>query len=153
MRTVIVILLLFFHTVFYSCNKSSGTAAPVTLPVSAAITITSISPASPYANDEITITGTGFNPDKTKDTVDFGGGDPASGIFNPYLQGQGTSSKAVVISASATQLVIKAVNPDSSASGLVNQKHTGGVHGLPASLTAAVFKTCNDNFHSQKIRN
>ena len=113
MRTVISAILLL--TVLFACNKGSGITPP---PAAGAITITAISPAMPYADDEITITGSGFNPDKTKDTVDFGGGDPASGIFNPYVQGQGNASKTIIVSASATQLVIKAVNPDSSASGL-----------------------------------
>jgi hypothetical protein len=103
----------------YSCNKSGGgTTTPPVNPPAGAITITNISPVAPYADDEITITGTGFNPDKTKDTVDFGGGDPASGVFNPYAQGQGNSSKCVIISATSTQLVIKAVNPDSTATSL-----------------------------------
>ncbi len=116
MRTSISVILV-LSIIVYSCSKSSVNPAPPV--VSGSITITGISPAIPYADDEITITGTGFNPDKTKDTVDFGGGDPVSGIFGPYAQGLTTESKAMVISASATQLVIKAVNSDSSvASGL-----------------------------------
>jgi hypothetical protein len=103
--------------VICSCKKSPSN--PVPAPVnSGVITITGISPAIPYADDEITIMGTGFNPDKTKDTVDFGGGDPASGFFEPYAQGLNNSSKTVIVSATATQLVIKSVNPDSTASGL-----------------------------------
>ena len=114
---------LFFATVIIlliaaSCKKSPNTPTP---PVNGgSITITSISPAMPYADDEITITGTGFNTDKTKDTVDFGGGDPVSGFFEPYIQGLGTTSKAVVISATATQLIIKAVNPDSTTTSGLN---------------------------------
>ena len=116
MRTSISVILV-LSIIIYSCSKSSVNPAPPV--VSGSITITGISPAMPYADDEITITGTGFNPDKTKDTVDFGTGDPVSGIFGPYAQGLTTASKAMVISASATQLVIKAVNSDSTvASGL-----------------------------------
>ena len=113
MRTSISVIII-LSIIIYSCSKSSVSPAPPV--VSGSITITGISPAIPYADDEITITGTGFNPDKTKDTVDFGGGDPVSGFFDPYLQGQTTASKAIVISASATQLVIKAVNSDSTVS-------------------------------------
>ena len=112
MRTSISVILV-LSIIIYSCSKSSVNPAPPV--VSGSITITGISPAIPYADDEITITGTGFNPDKTKDTVDFGTGDPVSGIFGPYAQGLTTASKAMVISASATQLVIKAVNSDSTA--------------------------------------
>ncbi len=110
MRTSISVILILFVLVV-SCKKNPATPAPVT---PASITITSISPAIPYADDEITITGTGFNTDKTKDTVDFGTGDPVAGTFGPYAQGLTTASKAIVISASATQLVIKAVNSDST---------------------------------------
>lgn len=111
MRTSISVILV-LSVFIYSCSKSSNNPAPPV--VSGSITITGISPAMPYADDEITITGTGFNPDKTKDTVDFGTGDPVSGIFGPHASGLTTASKAIVISASATQLVIKAVNPDST---------------------------------------
>ena len=111
MRTSISVILV-LSIIVYSCSKSSVNPAPPV--VSGSITITGISPAMPYADDEITITGTGFNPDKTKDTVDFGIGDPVSGFFVPYLQGQGTAGKAIVISATATQMVIKAVNSDST---------------------------------------
>ena len=114
-KTVLVILASSFF--IYACKKNPNTPAPAP-GNGGAITITSISPAIPYADDEITITGTGFNVDKTKDTVDFGTGDPVSGIFLPYVQGAGNSSKTVIVSATATQLVIKSVNPDSTASGL-----------------------------------
>jgi hypothetical protein len=114
MRTIISTVLI-FSVLISSCTKNSTSPAP-SPGGGGAITITGISPAMPYADDEITISGTGFNPDKTKDTVDFGTGDPVSGIFGPYAQGLITASKAVVISASTTKLVIKAVNSDSSVS-------------------------------------
>ena len=108
-------------TIFFSCKKSS--------PIQGnnnggnnnggnngngnnnSITITSISPANPYPDDEITINGTGFNADKTKDTVEFGKlmGSALSawhdGLPNEW------ASLTTIVSASATQLVIKAVNP------------------------------------------
>ncbi len=114
MRTLTLVILT-LSVIISSCTKSPVTTTPPIVAVGP-ITITGISPAIPYADDEITITGTGFNIDKTKDTVDFGTGDPVSGIFGPYTQGLTTASKAVVISASTTQLVIKAVNSDSSVS-------------------------------------
>ena len=130
MRTSISVILV-LSIIVYSCSKSSVNPAPPV--VSGSITITGISPAIPYADDEITITGTGFNPDKTKDTVDFGVGGP--GTFGPYAQGLTTASKAMVISASATQLVIKAVNSDSTVpSGLdyqlFKQVNIGGFNAL-----------------------
>ncbi|MEO7048181.1 MAG: IPT/TIG domain-containing protein [Ferruginibacter sp.] len=111
MRTIILSAIVILFAI--GCKKTN---TPVVPPSggSGPISITSISPAKPYADDEITITGTGFNPDKTKDTVDFGGGDAAAGTFSPYFYGEGTTSKAVIISATGTQLVIKAVNPDSA---------------------------------------
>lgn len=111
MRTSISLIFILFVLVV-SCKKNPATPAPVT---PASITIASISPAMPYADDEITITGTGFNPDKTKDTVDFGSGDPASGNFTAFRH---LATEAVVISASSTQLVIKPVLADSSGYGL-----------------------------------
>lgn len=112
MRTSFSVMLI-LSVFIYSCSKSSNDPAPAP-GTGGPITITGISPAIPYADDEITITGTGFNTDKTKDTVDFGTGDPVAGTFGPYAQGLTTASKAMVISASATQLVIKAVNSDST---------------------------------------
>lgn len=134
-NSVIFVLLL----IISSCSKSTNNPAPDP-GTGGPITITSISPAMPYADDEITITGTGFNPDKTKDTVDFGIGDPATGLFYPYGQGQGTASKAVVISASATQLVIKSATPDSALT-------------LTSGLDYQLFKTLNfGNNASNHIR-
>ena len=73
-----------------------------------AITVTAITPANPYPEDQIVITGTGFNPDKTKDTVEFG--DKSSFGFHPYHDGGSTGYQSQIISATATQLVISAVN-------------------------------------------
>jgi hypothetical protein len=118
MRTLFSLFVIIGVTSF-SCKKNPVTVPPGNGGNNSPITITSISPKIPYADDEITITGTGFNPDKTKDTVDFGVGDPVSGIFNPYAVNTNIS-KAVIISATATQLVLKAVNPDSSTTNGLN---------------------------------
>jgi hypothetical protein len=77
------------------------------------ITITSISPANPYADEEITINGTGFDADKTKDTVEFG--KLVGSALAPWHDGLSDewASLTTIISASATKLVIKAVNPQS----------------------------------------
>jgi hypothetical protein len=61
-------------TVFiYSCTKSnSGTTKPPPPPPppgGSSISISSVSPLTPYYGDVITITGTGFDADLTKDTV------------------------------------------------------------------------------------
>ena len=76
-----------------------------------AITVTSISPAHPYPDDEITITGTGFNPDASKDTLEFGR--IGNGNFGAWHDGLETEwpSLCKVVSATATQLVVKSVNP------------------------------------------
>ena len=75
------------------------------------LTISSISPANPYPDDEITINGTGFNADATKDTVEFG--KKVGDVFAPWNDGDpDEQAKLVTIkSASATKLVIKAANP------------------------------------------
>ena len=74
------------------------------------VTISAISPLHPYPDDEITLTGTGFNADATKDTVEFG--HMAGGAFGAWHDGTPDKYPSLVQikSASATQLVIKAVN-------------------------------------------
>jgi hypothetical protein len=109
-------------TIFFSCKKSS----PIQVNNNnggnnnggnngngnnSSMTITSISPASPYPDDEITINGTGFNTDKTKDTVEFGKlMGSALAAWHDGLPEE-WASLTTIVSASATQLVIKAVNP------------------------------------------
>ncbi|MDP4150214.1 MAG: IPT/TIG domain-containing protein [Bacteroidota bacterium] len=57
----------------YSCSKSdSSTPPPPPPPPASPPTITAVSPLTPYAGDVITINGTGFNTDISKDTVDLG---------------------------------------------------------------------------------
>jgi len=99
------------------------------------ITITSISPTNPYPDDEITITGTGFNADATKDTVEFGRVMGAGfGAWHDGLESE-YASLTTIVSASPTQLVIKAVNTfvldydafsSSTSSIAVMQVRTGG---------------------------
>jgi hypothetical protein len=75
------------------------------------LTYSSISPLSPYPDDEIIITGTGFNADATKDTVEFG--HLNGGGFAAWHDGlpDEFASLATITKASATQLTIKANNP------------------------------------------
>jgi hypothetical protein len=63
-----------------------------------ALSVTSFSPMHPYTLDLITITGTGFNTDKTKDTV--------------FVSGDVGLTQAIVQSATATQLTVL-LPPDS----------------------------------------
>src|SRR5262245_52302832 len=74
------------------------------------ITITAVAPANPYPDDQITITGTGFNADASKDTVEFGY--LTNGNFGAWHAGLSTewASLCTVVSATATQLVVKSVN-------------------------------------------
>jgi hypothetical protein len=105
--------------VFFSCKKS--TVPPGGSPGggnggggnSSSLTYSSISPANPYPDDEITINGTGFNADATKDTVEFG--HLIGGSFAAWHDGlpDEWSSLATIVQAGATRLVIKANNPGS----------------------------------------
>jgi len=108
--------------IFFSCKKSSpiqgnnnnggnNNGSNNGNGNSSSITITSLSPANPYPDDEITINGTGFNADKTKDTVEFGKlMGSALAAWHDGLPEE-WASLTTIVSASATQLVIKAVNP------------------------------------------
>ncbi len=75
-----------------------------------AVTITSVTPVNPYPDDEITINGTGFNADATKDTVEFG--QLTNNVFGAWHDGIETewAGLCTVISATTTQLKVKAVN-------------------------------------------
>src|ERR1700743_3149658 len=79
-----------------------------TQPGGSSVTITSITPASYYPDDKITINGSGFNPDKTKDTV-FLGLNTNEG-FEAYCCSVEGAEKVNVISASATQLIIQSTD-------------------------------------------
>ena len=74
------------------------------------ISVASFSPVNPYTSDIVTITGTGFNPDKTKDSVWF---------HNEFGQGY-----AGIVSATATSLQFL-LPPDS-----VSQILTAGTDGI-----------------------
>jgi hypothetical protein len=75
------------------------------------LTITSITPANPYPDDEFTINGTGFDTDINKDTVEFGR--LTGSAFGAWHDGTPDqyASLATVVSATTTQLVIKSANP------------------------------------------
>ncbi|MBS1975353.1 MAG: IPT/TIG domain-containing protein, partial [Bacteroidetes bacterium] len=72
------------------------------------LSVTSFSPAHPYSTDEVTITGTGFNPDKTKDSIYFNTAD-ARNFGTGY---------ATITQASATQ--IKFIMPPDSVTGFMD---------------------------------
>lgn len=114
---------LFAITLFFtSCKKD--TIAPNISAVVTPITITDINSVA-YTDQSITITGTGFNSDITKDTVDFGQYvehpfNPSDTVYYPSF-GLLNQSKAtthvttndyIITSATPTQLIIKAVAPD-----------------------------------------
>jgi hypothetical protein len=79
MRNLIPLLLILTVS-FSACTKTGttttspggGNPPPPPPGGGSGITITSISSLNPYPGDVITITGTGFDPDKTKDTVNMG---------------------------------------------------------------------------------
>jgi len=115
MRNLIPLLLILTVS-FSACTKSSttpttgggGNPPPPPPPPggSTGITITGISSLNPYPGDVITITGTGFDPDKTKDTVNMGF--VVNGNFKGNGQGDYGSSvghfATKIISATATEI-------------------------------------------------
>lgn len=102
MRTIVSIFLL--AAVFYSCKKSAGSGTTSGGGPSGGgnqpLAITSIAPLSFYPGDVVTITGTGFDPDMTKDTVILGQGN--STTFGISLAVN--LNKTKIISATATQI-------------------------------------------------
>lgn len=132
------LLLLFVVALFFnSCKKD--TQAP-NIPVATKITITDITPNA-YTDQTITITGTGFNIDLTKDTVDFGQYyptvDETDSVFSESIAvfisnsisttGHTTTKDYVITSATSTQLIIKAVAPDALSKLLFNERaYTSG---------------------------
>jgi len=75
------------------------------------VTVSSVTPVNPYPDDQITITGTGFNPDASKDTVEFGR--LINGNFGAWHDGLSDewASLCTVVSATATELVVQSMNP------------------------------------------
>jgi hypothetical protein len=103
---------------FFSCNKNSSpnpnpNPNPPAGGGNGSLTVTSIVPANPYPDDEFIITGTGFNANAALDTVEFGrlADNTHISIWHDGLSNE-WPSLCTVISASATQLKVKAVNPD-----------------------------------------
>ncbi len=100
-----------------SCKKDSNPGninPPPPPPVggggTGAVTITSISPVTPFEGDIVTIKGTGFDPDKNKDTVLIGVYDLYQKVFIPggmtiplYKH-----PRVTILTASATELTFKA---------------------------------------------
>jgi hypothetical protein len=111
MRNLIPFLLILTFS-FSACTKtgttSTGGGNPPPPPPGggSGITITSISSLNPYPGDVITITGSGFDPDKTKDTVNMGF--VINGVFKQ--NGYGNFGEFVspfvtkIISATATEI-------------------------------------------------
>jgi hypothetical protein len=99
---------------FAGCKKNSGNPSGGgggnTTPGGGSITISGISPQNPHPDNVITITGTGFNADKTKDIVYFGNYDTTKKTFRTYRDGNDQAYKSTIFSASATQLVFKTMD-------------------------------------------
>jgi len=86
----------------YSCNKG-GTTSGGGGGGNTDLTITNISPLNPYPGDVITITGTGFSTDLTKDTVLIG--KAINNTFTTFaISFSINQPKTKIISASATQI-------------------------------------------------
>lgn len=124
MKKIVTALLPAISILIFSCNKNSSTGGTTNganngngggnnggSGNNSGLTITSISPANPYPDDQFTINGTGFNADATKDTVEFGR--LLGSAFGAWHDGVPAeyASLATVVSATTTQLVVKSVNP------------------------------------------
>jgi hypothetical protein len=102
---------------FFSCNKNNSGGNNPNPPGGGGggtnnnLTITSITPANPYPDDEFIINGTGFNANTTLDTVEFGR--MVGSNFGAWHDGPQTewASLCTVISATTTQLKIKSGSP------------------------------------------
>jgi hypothetical protein len=113
MRTYILFPILCVFAL--ACKKTSSGSNAGNPPGNggSTITIASVSPQQFYVDDQITITGTGFNPDKTKDTVDFGAVDSSTSAMTFYPIPFNSNKDYTIVSASSTEIIIKAVKPDS----------------------------------------
>lgn len=106
MKSIQTCVYLLLAAVFaYGCSKSNSGGSGGSLSGSDSISVSGILPAQPYVDDIITINGTNFNPDPTKDTVYFGvltGTTGANGL-------PGFTTKVIyqVISATSTQIKVK----------------------------------------------
>ena len=92
----------------YSCTKSSsGTTKPPPPPPGgtgngSGISIASVFPLTPYPGDVITITGTGFDADLTKDTVTFVNANANGNDFSDIYSI--TNLRFKIVSATTTQI-------------------------------------------------
>lgn len=115
MKKTVSFLVPAFALLIFSCNKNASTGGTNGGNngggSNSSLTITSISPVNPYPDDEITITGTSFDADANKDTVEFGR--LMGSAFGAWHDGTPDqyASLATVVSATTTQLKIKSVNP------------------------------------------
>ena len=97
--------LLFILNLSCSKNSNSGTTPPPPPPPgggggSGNVTIASVSPLAFYGGDVITVTGTGFSTDITKDSIYFG--NVQNGAFN--YEGISAPLNTKVLSATATEI-------------------------------------------------
>ena len=105
MKKTLSLFFLFTTVQLMNCSSSDE---PNPLGPGGDLTITSVTPETIYADDEITITGTGFDPDKSKNLVQMGSG---TSPFIPFNKTFDSDPSFEVLSATATQLVVKAVEP------------------------------------------
>jgi hypothetical protein len=98
--------LIILSSFFYSCNKSNSSTTTNPPPGGGGgsdLTITNISPLNPYPGDVITITGTGFSTDISKDTILVG--KAINNAFTTFaISFSITQPKTKIISATATQI-------------------------------------------------
>jgi hypothetical protein len=106
MKKPLFVLLLLYAATIIQCSKSDDDPSPNDPPGNGELEITSVSPKVIYADDEITIVGKGFSTTKTDHAVELG----------IYSQGkwQPVDNKAPyeVLSATETQLVVRALDPE-----------------------------------------
>jgi hypothetical protein len=100
----IIFLSLTLSIALYSCTKNGGSGSSSGGGGNKPPAITDISPLITYPGDVITLTGTGFDPDKTRDTVAMG--IIANKLFasNATFYFALTSLKTKIISATSTQI-------------------------------------------------
>ena len=107
MRSTIPLTFL-LTVLFYSCSKTnSGTTQPPPPPpggTGTGVSISSVSPLTPYYGDVITVTGTGFDADLTKDTVTFVNSADGVNFSNIYSI---SNLQFKIVSATTTQIKFK----------------------------------------------
>jgi len=112
MKKVSSLMLLFICWTAFNCSSSDPNPNANPNPGGGDLTITSITPEFIYADEEITINGTGFSTDPTKNYVEMGN---PSGTFYGFQVSDPTDPDPTlpyftVVSATATKLVVKTKN-------------------------------------------